>query len=89
MTEIIDLKRDVDTLLKLDTYQGMSDSEIESVIAYKVDAAVRDATISADMETHLAMMRELMQTQRDAIASTESSLRKALTTASDLEVGEF
>lgn len=89
MTEIIDLQRDVDTLLKLDTYQGMSDSEIDSVIAYKVETAVRDATISADMEVHLSMMRDLMESQRNAVASTEESLRKALDTYSELEVGEF
>lgn len=40
---IIPIERDLDTLLKLDTYQGMSDDEIKKIIGYLVDLARQQA----------------------------------------------
>jgi hypothetical protein len=40
---IIPVKRDLDTLLSLNTYQGMTDDEIESIIEYKIYVAKCDA----------------------------------------------
>ena len=57
---------DLNTLLKAETYQGMSDDEITAIIDYRVERAKSDATISRDMEAHQALMRELMAAQAES-----------------------
>ena len=47
-TNLIPIVRDIPTLLALDTYQGMSDEEIESLIEYHRNMAVRDYQLSGD-----------------------------------------
>ena len=42
-TNTTETNRDVSELLKLDTYQGMTDAEIESIITYKKALAVSSA----------------------------------------------
>ena len=37
---LVPIVRDINTLLSLDTYQDMSDDEIEVVINYKIDRAI-------------------------------------------------
>lgn len=54
---------DLNALLKAETYQGMTDEEIDAIIDYKVERAKSIATISKDMETHQAIMQELMNAQ--------------------------
>lgn len=48
-TNIIPIVRDVPTLLGLDTYQGMSDEEIESLIEYHKNMAVANYKSSGDL----------------------------------------
>lgn len=40
--------RDINTLLALETYQGMTDEEIESIIYYRVDNAITELQIMYD-----------------------------------------
>lgn len=54
---------DLNALLKAETYQGMTDEEIDAIIDYKVERAKTDATISKDMEKHQAIMKEIMCAQ--------------------------
>lgn len=69
---------DLNALLKAETYQGMTDEEIDAIIDYKVERAKSDATISRDMEAHQAIMKELMDTQSKSNAEVLASFKTAL-----------
>lgn len=69
---------DIDTLIKAETYQGMTDEEIDAIIDYKVERAKRDATISKDMEAHQEIMRSLMGAQAESSAKVQAMFQTAL-----------
>ena len=69
---------DLDALLKAETYQGMTDEEIDAIIDYKVERAKGDATISKDMEAHQALMRSLMGTQAESSAKVRDMFQEVL-----------
>ena len=69
---------DIDALLKAETYQGMTDEEIDAIIDYKVERAKGDATISKDMEAHQALMKELMAAQAESGAKVRDMFQAAL-----------
>lgn len=69
---------DVDTLLKAETYQGMTDEEIDAIIDYRVERAKVDATISKDMEAHRELMRALMGTQAESSAKVQAMFQATL-----------
>lgn len=69
---------DLNALLKAETYQGMTDGEIDAIIDYKVERAKTDATISRDMEEHRAIMKELMGMQAESSAKVRDMFRAAL-----------
>lgn len=79
MPDLIEPRPDIDALLNAGTYQNMSDAEIDALIAYKVERAQREATVSKDAQAHDALIRELIErqtaAQRDAQASMEAALR--------------
>lgn len=57
---IIEEPRSIDALLKSKTYQGMTDAEIERIIAYKEDLAAKQAQTSAQLKLN-AQAQEAMQ----------------------------
>lgn len=69
---------DLNALLKAETYQDMSDEEIDAIIDYRVERAKTDATISRDMEAHQALMGELMGAQAESDERARSAFRAAL-----------
>lgn len=69
---------DLDALLRAETYQGMTDGEIDAIIDYRVERAKGDATISKDMEAHRAIMRSLMGTQAESNARARDMFKAAL-----------
>ncbi len=69
---------DLNALLKAETYQGMSDDEIDAIIDYRVERAKSDATISRDMEAHRELMRELMAAQAESDEKVRAAFRAAL-----------
>lgn len=69
---------DIDTLLKAETYQGMTDEEIDAIIDYKVERAKVDATISRDMEAHQAIMQSLMGAQVESSAKVQAMFQAAI-----------
>lgn len=80
MTDLIEPKPDIDALLNAGTYQNMSDAEIEALIAYKVERAQRDATVSKAAREHDALMRSLIEQQETAMRNAEVSMKAALQT---------
>lgn len=71
---------DLSKLLKAETYQEMTDEEINAIIDYKVERAKIHATISKDMEAHRAIMKELMDTQSKSSAEVLASFNTAIDT---------
>lgn len=69
---------DLNALLKAETYQGMTDEEINAIIDYKVERAKTDATISKDMEEHRAIMKGLMDAQSKSSAEVLASFKAAI-----------
>lgn len=69
---------DVNALLKSDTYQGMTDEEIDAIIDYKVERAKSDATISKDMKTQQAIMQSLMVAQIESGEKVRAAFQAAL-----------
>lgn len=80
MADLIEPKPDIDALLNAGTYQDMSDAEIEALIAYKVECAQRDATVSKAAREHDALMRSLIEQQETAVRNAEISMQAALQT---------
>lgn len=71
---------DLNALLKAETYQDMTDEEINAIIDYKVERAKTDATISKDMEAHRVIMKELMIAQSKSSAEVLASFNTAIDT---------
>ncbi len=69
---------DLDALLKAETYQGMTDEEIDAIIDCKVERAKSNATISKDMEAHQAIMQSLMGAQAESSARVQGMFQAAL-----------
>lgn len=71
---------DLNALLKAETYQGMTDEEIDAIIDYKSERAKIHATVSKDMEAHRAIMKELMDAQSKSSAEVLASFKTAIDT---------
>lgn len=68
----------LNALLEAETYQGMTDEEIDAIIDYKVERAKSNATISKDMEAHQVIMKELMNVQAESSAKTRDMFQTIL-----------
>lgn len=69
---------DLNALLKTETYQDMTDEEINAIIDYKVERAKTDATISKDMEKHREIMKELVNAQAESSAKVRAMFQATL-----------
>lgn len=69
---------DLNALLKAETYQGMTDEEINAIIDYKVERAKGNATISRDMEAQQAIMQSLMAAQTESGEKVRAAFQAAL-----------
>lgn len=74
---IIEVDRPINELLACDTYQGMSDSEIELIIEYRCDIAVRDTMANYEQTQLLTIAAqtivnadEMYERARDVLEST-------------------
>lgn len=72
----------IDSLLKSDTYQNMSDEEIQALIDYKVEQARKDAVISADYKAHERLMHHLVDEQKLASDNANDAFARAMMGAS-------
>lgn len=75
-------KRDVATLIALGTYQGMTDEEIQSVIAYYVTLAHMDSESSAHRTAAQSMIETNTETMAEIQNSNDKMLKKILGTMS-------
>ena len=75
---IIEFKRDIDTLLSLDTYQGMTDAEIDSLIEYHSKVAARDARIEERNDAQLVASLQMQQAQMERVETAQRVLESML-----------
>lgn len=80
--EVAQEPRNINVLLSLDTYQGMSDEEIESVLNYRVDRAV------SSRET-LARIAAITAREEQVIADNAASAAAARSVIESMVRREF
>lgn len=76
--QIVELVRDIDVLLEMNSYQDMSDAEIQSVIDYYVEDAKRTARNELLVETQFKEERELAATRREHAQAAADVLKSRL-----------
>lgn len=71
-------QRSVHELLKLDTFQGMTDAEIQSLINYYVDLAHSDENVKASQVAAIQSMNEACDAYKALEEDANSVLKKVL-----------
>lgn len=56
--------RTIDELLALDTYQGMTDAEIDAILKYSIDRALADRERLARMTAEIQLSEQLIEDNR-------------------------
>lgn len=75
--EIIE-PRDINKLLALDTYQGMTDEEINSIIEYKAERLYKNKEIESKRKIEREQNNEKLSILRDSCKKTEEMLQSIL-----------
>lgn len=73
-----DTPRSLDELLKMDTYQDMSDDEIRLVIAYKEYTAIRNAETDKNLEVERARSEAMKNVYDKLHEDASANLARAL-----------
>lgn len=71
-------QRSVSDLLKLDTYQGMTDAEVKSLIQWYVEQAVNGAELKASVAASIQAANAQAEAYRDAAEKATEDMRKVL-----------
>lgn len=69
--------RDLNTLLKLDSYQTMTDTEIKLVVAWKEMMAAREAKNAAMEEAYQTAFDAFREQISEALASADANFKTA------------
>lgn len=77
-SEVIELVRDLNTLLALGTYQGMTDAEIDSIIEYKVSVGINSYTVLAQLQASTDAAAQVAARAKSASDSALSMLESIL-----------
>ena len=67
--------RSVAVLMGLGTYQDMTDAEIESVIAYKVEQALKNAELADALQRSTEYLNEMADAARSRILESDKDLK--------------
>ena len=88
--ELIPIERDIPVLLSLDTYQGMTDAEIEKLIAYHVECALnsdaneeRRKSIQQSTQAQLDTYSRIEEMSTSVLQSMLSQPMQVITVSSD------
>lgn len=74
--------RDIDTLLAMHTYQGMSDDEIRIVLDYEIQQAISRQALLMQTEVEI-------QTMEQVVADNKASAKRALDMIQSIIEAEF
>lgn len=75
---IIEYQRDINTLLALDTYQGMTDAEIQSLIDYHAGLAEMAGRIAEREDVRLIATMQMQQAQLERVETAQRVLESML-----------
>lgn len=73
-TNLVEIVRSINVLLDLDTYQGMSDTEINMIIDYRVN----EALTSEQQQLTMQEIRDDFAAQKDTYASIAAQSQAVL-----------
>ena len=79
-TNLIPIKREVGVLLSLDTYQGMTDEEIDSIIEFKCELARQEGASDAETKAREAAYAQLAKDTKDTNQKMQETLNQILGT---------
>lgn len=77
-TDESDAPRSLDELLKLDTFQGMTDDEIRLLIAYKEYTAIRNAETDKNIEIEQARSEAMKNVYEKLHEDASANFARAL-----------
>ena len=73
---IVPLARDINLLMTLDTYQGMTDEEIESIIAFKIKCAIENYESSENSKALQAGIAQMIENSKNSSLESKAFLEK-------------
>lgn len=79
-TEVIEYVRDLDVLLGLDTYQGMTDAEIDKVIDYRCSVAYNEGANKAVDDARLRHMSDMKELYSETAKRSDALMRNVMST---------
>lgn len=72
--------RNINELLALDTYQGMTDAEIDSILEYKIEHALADRERLARMVAEINLTEQLIEDNRRSAQQAHDMLQSMVET---------
>lgn len=85
VTEETTKDREISELLQLDTYQGMTDGEIQKVIDWYVDKAHNDEQVNSYRQASQAMAESHEQAVANMLATSETVLKSIIASATNYQ----
>lgn len=85
VTEETPKDREIAELLRLDTYQGMTDGEIQKVIDWYVNKAHNDEQVNSYRRASQAMAESHEQAVANMLAASETVLKSIIASATDYQ----
>lgn len=85
ITEETPKDREISELLQLDTYQGMTDGEIQKVIDWYVNKAHNDEQVNSYRQASQAMAESHEQAVANMLATSETVLKSIIASATDYQ----
>lgn len=70
--------RDINVLLLMESYQDMTDEEINMIIDYKIERAKSDEIVQAAIDSENKRMTEAIAIQREICNTSETMLESTL-----------
>lgn len=83
-TETTDSPRDIQTLLSLKTYQGMTDEEIQIIIDFKEEQARNDTVTNAKVAMELESINATTEIRNQVASEANDILKQLLSKSLDL-----
>ena len=77
--------REISELLQLDTYQGMTDGEIQKVIDWYVNKAHNDEQVNSYRQASQAMAESHEQAVANMLATSETVLKSIIASATNYQ----
>lgn len=75
---IVDFPRDINVLLSMNSYQGMTDEEIDMLLDYKIKQAVNSRETLAMITAQTVRMNEMVEVQLQSCKNQDAMLESLI-----------